>query len=120
MTAAEYTHHFGRILTDEACVRQVQEAVRRSREEHPPAGRDPTAGSSTTPLPMHDEALSPVEPPTPHAQDEVPDSSSSDGDFDRLMAEHGFGAIYPNGTVGGALASASGETSGAEGHPTHA
>eukprot|EP00959_Pyramimonas_sp_CCMP1952_P283534 5927325-Pyramimonas_sp.AAC.1 len=36
------------------------------------------------------------------------------------MAEHGFGVICPNGTVGGALASASGETSGAEGHPTHA
>eukprot|EP00959_Pyramimonas_sp_CCMP1952_P368811 7725265-Pyramimonas_sp.AAC.1 len=36
------------------------------------------------------------------------------------MAEHGSGAIYPNGTVGGALASASGQNSGAEGHPTHA
>eukprot|EP00959_Pyramimonas_sp_CCMP1952_P328660 6880846-Pyramimonas_sp.AAC.1 len=82
MTAAEYAHHFGPILTDEEFVRQVQEAVRRSREEHPLADRDPTAVSSTTPSPAHDEALSPVEPPTPHAQDEVPDSSSSDGDFD--------------------------------------
>eukprot|EP00959_Pyramimonas_sp_CCMP1952_P347524 7279098-Pyramimonas_sp.AAC.1 len=72
------------------------------------------------PPPAHDEALPLAEPTSPLAQDEVPDSSSSDGNFDRLVAEHGFGAIHPDGTVGGALASASGEASGAGGHPAHA
>eukprot|EP00959_Pyramimonas_sp_CCMP1952_P229631 4801166-Pyramimonas_sp.AAC.1 len=91
MTAAEFAHHFGSILTDEEFERQVQEVARRSREGHPFPDWDPTAMSSTMPPPAHGEALPPAEPTSPLAQGEVPDSSSSDGNFDRLMAEHGFG-----------------------------
>eukprot|EP00959_Pyramimonas_sp_CCMP1952_P080012 1672501-Pyramimonas_sp.AAC.1 len=71
------------------------------------------------PPPAHDEASPQAEPTSPLEQDEVSDSSSSDGNFDRLMVEHGFGAIFPDGTVGGALASGSGEATVAVGHPAH-